>query len=86
MADRTPDECISKVWDIANGNPDYCEPSFKAMCDQWWLVFIKCAHGKFTGESQGQCDVSTAFLGALSNYWRAHPDSASGPETERMCT
>lgn len=82
MADHTPDECIDKVWDIANANPDYCEPHFSTLCDQWWLVFIKCAHGEFTGESRGQVDVSAAFLGALSNYWRAHPDSVPVPESE----
>lgn len=77
MADRTPDECIAKVWDIANGNPDHCEPHISADSDQWWLVSIDCEHGKFNGESQGQCDISTAFLGALSNYWRGHPDSTA---------
>lgn len=76
MADRTPDECIAKVWEIANGNPDLCEPEFLAICDQWWGVIVKCPHGQFKGESQGQLDVSTAFLGAMSNYWRGHPDSA----------
>ena len=79
MADRTPDECIAKVWEIANANPGNCEPSFTAHSDQWWGVWIECAHGKFKGESQGLCDISTAFLGAMSNYWRGHPDSAGEP-------
>jgi hypothetical protein len=77
MADRTPDECMEKIWGIANGNPDYCEPHVRAFSDMWWGVWIECAHGKFKGESVGLCDVSTAFLGAMSDYWRAHPESSA---------
>lgn len=75
MADRTPDECVTKVWEIARGNPDPCDPVFDACTDQWWGVWITCPHGRFKGESLSLTEVSTAFRGAMSNYWRAHPDS-----------
>jgi hypothetical protein len=77
MADRTPDECIAKIWDIANSNTDYCEPHIHAISDQWWGVYVECEHGKFKGESRGLVDISTAFLGAMSNYWRGHPESTT---------
>jgi hypothetical protein len=75
-AEVTPDECIAAMWAIENARDDGDGVTFRAVADQWWIVTAYCPHVGWTkgvgAASNGQGDLSSAFVEVLAAFREAH--------------
>jgi hypothetical protein len=67
----TPDQAIAVFWALAD-NAECDGVTFEARSDQWWRVTATCRHGRYSGVSNGQLDVSRAFERALMRFREQH--------------